>query len=73
MTELSDYKRIVEKPERERTQQRIDELLGRSANRRMALMKAREKLVLYRAQHSGEYIGGMEYTALLKLIDEAIG
>jgi len=73
MTELSDYKRIVEKPERERTQQRINDLMGRSADRRMALIRAREKLELYRAQHSGEYIGGMEYSALLKLIDAAIG
>ena len=48
-------------------------LLARSASRRMALMQAREKLALYRQQHSGEYVGGMEYSSLLKLIDEAIG
>ncbi len=39
---------------------------------RNALTLAREKLKLYRAQHSGEYIGGMEYTALMQLIDEAL-
>lgn len=39
---------------------------------RAALRAAKQKLELYRAQHSGEYIGGMEYTALIALIDEAL-
>lgn len=34
-----------------------------------ALEAAKEKLVLYRATHSGEYIGGMEYAALMALLD----
>lgn len=37
------------------------------------LLKAcREKLRRYRAEHSGEYIGGMEYTQLIGELDEAI-
>ncbi len=55
------------------TNEQFNAVVDRSAKRRLALMQAREKLALYRAEHSGEYIGGMEYTALLKLIDEAIG
>lgn len=39
---------------------------------REALTNAREKLKLYRAQHSGEYIGGMEYTSLIRQIDAAL-
>lgn len=38
-----------------------------------ALKAAREKLVLYRQAHSGEYIGGPEFTALIHQIDRAIG
>jgi hypothetical protein len=37
-----------------------------------ALKQAREKLVLYRKDHSGIYIGGVEYTALIRQIDEAL-
>lgn len=37
-----------------------------------ALLAAKQKLGYYRAQHSGEYIGGMEYTALLSFIDAAL-
>ncbi len=33
---------------------------------------AKEKLGLYRAQHSGEYIGGMEYRMLIDAIDAAL-
>lgn len=43
----------------------------RIAHLERALAYAREKLVLYRAVHGGEYVGGMEFTALLRLIDEA--
>ena len=39
---------------------------------RTALGYAREKLEFYRAQHSGEYVGGIEYTALIRMIDEAL-
>lgn len=55
------------------TDKHMAEILGRSAKRKVALIAAREKLELYRAQHSGEYIGGMEYRSLLMTIDEAIG
>lgn len=36
------------------------------------LRLASEKLKLYRDQHSGEYIGGMEYQALQDKIKEAL-
>ncbi len=39
---------------------------------RIVLKEAKKKLQLYRAQHSGEYIGGMEYTMLMQLIDEVL-
>lgn len=39
---------------------------------REALRAAKKKLQLYRAQHSGEYIGGMEFSALMQVIDEAL-
>lgn len=35
---------------------------------RTALGYAREKLELYRAQHNGEYVGGIEYTALIRTL-----
>lgn len=37
-----------------------------------ALARAKEKLQLYRSFHSGEYVGGVEFTALIRMIDEAI-
>jgi|GEM_PF-5159074 len=39
---------------------------------RMLLAKARDKLALYRADHSGEYVGGTEYTELMRQIDAAL-
>jgi hypothetical protein len=36
------------------------------------LRNAREKLVLYRQAHSGEYIGGVEFTTLIRSIDAAL-
>lgn len=67
-------------------QQRVTELLvsnnqfeerARKAERRSkqmynSLFAAKRKLELYREQHSGEYVGGMEYTALMKEIDIAL-
>lgn len=50
-----------------------NDLLRRSAARRLALMKARDKLEVYRANSDGQYQGGMEHVSLLRLIDEAIG
>lgn len=39
---------------------------------RDALVRAQEKLKLYRALHNGEYVGGMEYNTLMSYIDEAL-
>ena len=39
---------------------------------RMLLAKARDKLALYRAEHSGEYIGGTEYTELMRQIEKLV-
>ena len=39
---------------------------------RYTLTQAREKLTLYRAQHSGEYIGGLEYVMLIDRIDATL-
>lgn len=39
---------------------------------KQALFEAVIKLSLYRAQHSGEYVGGIEYTQLQKMIDEVL-
>lgn len=38
---------------------------------RVALIRAGEKLALYRKLHP-EYVGGMEYSELMKLIDAAL-
>jgi hypothetical protein len=38
----------------------------------VALRAARKKLTLYRAAHGSEYVGGMEFTALIHMIDEAL-
>lgn len=46
-------------------QARIDELVD-------VLIPAKEKLQIYREHSTGEYQGGMEYTQLVNLIDEAI-
>lgn len=39
---------------------------------RTALEHAKQKLQLYREAHSGEYVGGVEYTRLIAEIDEAL-
>ena len=36
------------------------------------LRNAREKLLLYRKAHSGEYLGGVEFTTLIRSIDAAL-
>lgn len=36
------------------------------------LQECKHKLQLYRDQHSGEYIGGVEFTALRRRIDKAL-
>ena len=37
------------------------------------LRNAREKLLLYRKAHSGEYIGGVEFQTLMNSIDAVLG
>jgi hypothetical protein len=39
---------------------------------RQALLDCKEKLQLYRAQHSGVYIGGVEYMELMRRINAAL-
>jgi hypothetical protein len=39
---------------------------------RQVLLDCKEKLELYRAQHSGEYVGGVEFTRLMRKIDQAL-
>lgn len=39
---------------------------------RQVLVEAKEKLGLYRAAHSGEYTGGVEYMALMRRIDAVL-
>jgi hypothetical protein len=36
------------------------------------LTQARAKLEKYREQHSGEYVGGVEYSVLIRRIDAAV-
>lgn len=40
---------------------------------RIALCNASHKLVLYRKNHDGNYIGGMEYSQLMEQIEDALG
>ncbi|WP_045834484.1 hypothetical protein [Hyphomicrobium sp. 99] len=37
-----------------------------------ALLYAKGKLKLYRGAHIGEYIGGVEYAELMRIIDDAL-
>jgi len=39
---------------------------------RAALEAAQIKLQKYRREHSGEYVGGMQYTDLMEMIDKAL-
>lgn len=43
------------------------------ANARETLKLAKQKLHLYRTNSDGEFLGGMEYTALVKRIEATIG
>ena len=49
-----------------------DHFLSRIVRLRAALALAKEKLELYRAQHSGEYVGGVEYSELMQQINAAL-
>lgn len=47
--------------------------MARRINRlERALIAARDKLKLYRNEHSGEYVGGVEYTTLMEEINVAL-
>lgn len=48
------------------------EAAGEILRLRSALFDAKLKLQLYRNAHSGKYIGGVEYTQLMKRIDDAL-
>lgn len=49
-----------------------DALIGKVARLRDALTSAKEKLALYRKAHGGEYLGGVEYSELMRRIDAAL-
>jgi len=50
-----------------------DEAAAEIERLRAALEKAKEKLELYRIKNSGKYVGGMEYGALMNLINDLLG
>lgn len=54
------------------TPQRMLEAYQKVQQMKVALEHAKQKLSLYRDDHSGEYIGGVEYTQLIGEIDAAI-
>lgn len=45
---------------------------SRSLTMEIVLLNAREKLRLCREAHGGEYVGGAEYTDLMRQIDAAL-
>lgn len=51
---------------------RITELEAGNAHLRRLLEAAGKKVALYRKQHSGEYVGGMEFNELMRQIHEAL-
>jgi len=63
----------------ERSQQRVlgSDIFGEAAARiealEEALRRAKDKLECYRKNHSGKYVGGMEYSALMQAIRAALG
>jgi len=57
--------RNVSRDEVIRLRARVDQLI-------YVLGLARGKLAAYRAAHSGEYVGGMEFSALDRLIEETV-
>ena len=50
----------------------MKELKAQNERLRSSLAAAKEKLSLYRCIYGGEYVGGMEYSALMKQIAEAL-
>lgn len=55
----------VAKDMAEHCDQRIEKM-------KTTLRSAKEKLELYRAEHSGGYVGGVEFTQLMKMIDQSL-
>lgn len=51
---------------------RIARLEADNAKLIRLLEAAGKKVVLYRMQHSGEYVGGMEFNELMRQIHEAL-
>ena len=51
-------------------------ICNEAANRidflKQVLRTAKNKLKCYRKEHGGNYVGGMEYTQLMKIIEEAL-
>jgi hypothetical protein len=70
---MNDFKRFDAMWESEkRTHEFAARLWKQRDDARGVLQAAKQKLMLYRAQHSGEYVGGMEYTQLMRMIDEVL-
>ncbi len=57
---------------RDRLNDKIDQQAAKIERLRASLEKATEKLQIFRSQTDGQYVGGMEYSALMKMIAEAI-
>jgi hypothetical protein len=55
-----------------RAKHRKEDQVWRIERLTFALENAKAKLKIYRAANSGEYEGGMEYSALMHLIDGAL-
>jgi hypothetical protein len=49
-----------------------EECLAEIGRLRAILRRSKEKLELYRAAHTGEYVGGTEYSVLMRQIDDAL-
>ena len=50
----------------------IARLEAENARLRVVLEKATEKLQIFRCQTDGQYVGGIEYSALMREIAEAV-
>ena len=53
-------------------EKRLMESLQHVARLRGTLVAAQAKLQFYREQHSGEYVGGVEFHSLMQQIDEVL-
>lgn len=55
-----------------RDQMAIGLLESENQTLRLRLQEARHKLTLYREAHGGAYLGGVEYSELMRRIDAAL-